>query len=532
MDVSALVKVQPAALTAFERAESHPNTIRFQVRNPDATWRSVSWRSFASQIANVASYLTSVGFQRGSVACVYGANSVEWAVAALAINAVGGVMVPIYPASTADQVSYIANHADASVMFVGGADLHARASSLPAHIRIIGLDDSVPGIVAWSSVIQDAAQAADWKPSLRTCNHDDICLMLYTSGTSGPPKAVPLSHNNVGSNAADWLRNHESLLAEGDRDVLWLPMSHIFGYGELCLGNTLGWCSYMVAPADALAVLPEVKPHIFMSVPAYWEKIARATHVATNEHNTTAAAFASVTGGCLRFGLSGGAGLQVDIKNSLRAAGLVVIEGYGLTETSPTLTLNHPTSYRFDSVGKPLPSVSIRLADDGEILAKGPNVFRGYFKDPVATEAAFTADGWFCTGDIGQWTDDGFLQIIDRKKDILVTAGGKNVPPVNIENHFVGDSLIDRVVVYGDGKPYLTAAVWLLTSSDQQQATLHVEQRIAAVNAQLAKYETIKRFWLATEPLTVEDGLLTSSLKLRRKAVYARYKTQFEALYT
>ena len=224
---------------------------------------------------------------------------------------------------------------------------------------------------------------------------------------------------------------------------------------------------------------------------------------------------------------------KVEIKELLHAAGVLIIEGYGLTETSPTLTLNLPGAFRFDTVGKTLPSVELKLAEDGEILAKGPNVFSGYFKDPGATAAAFTEDGWFCTGDVGRWTEDGFLQIIDRKKDILVNSGGKNIPPANIEAKFVDDPVIERVVVYGDARPYLVAAVWLRpdapTDLDERQRL--VAERVDDINKNLARYESIKRHFIAEMPLTVESGLLTSSLKLRRKAVYDRLRDRFEALY-
>jgi long-chain acyl-CoA synthetase len=247
-----------------------------------------------------------------------------------------------------------------------------------------------------------------------------------------------------------------------------------------------------------------------MSVPAYWEKLARAIVAGPGAHDegergveARKEALRRVTGGRLRFCLSGGAGLKVEIKQLLHACGVLVIEGYGLTETSPTLTLNRPDAFRFDTVGKPLPSVQLKLDDDGEILAKGENVFTGYFKDPAATAAAFTEDGWFRTGDVGRWTEDGFLQIIDRKKDILVTAGGKNIPPANIEAKFVDDPVIERVVVYGDARPYLVAAVWMRPDVPR---------------------DDISR-------LTVEDGTLTSSLKLRRKIIYDRLRDRFEALY-
>ena len=218
---------------------------------------------------------------------------------------------------------------------------------------------------------------------------------------------------------------------------------------------------------------------------------------------------------------------------------------YGLTEASPTLTLNRKDAYRFDSVGKVLPSVQLKLAEDGEILARGPSVFAGYHKDPEATAEAFTADGWLKTGDVGRFTADGFLQIIDRKKDILVTAGGKNVPPANIEARLKDDPLIAEAVVYGDGKRYLVAGLWLneaavqaeldrdrVPAAQRAEATTRlIQERVDRVNAQLASFETIKKFTVIDTPLTVEGGLVTQSLKVRRKAVYAAFKRQLEALY-
>jgi long-chain acyl-CoA synthetase len=276
---------------------------------------------------------------------------------------------------------------------------------------------------------------------------------------------------------------------------------------------------------------------VFFSVPAYWEKIARAMQAGPNTPTPEAArkeALKRVTGGRLAFCLSGGAGLKVEIKELLHSAGVLVIEGYGLTETSPTLTLNRADAFRFDTVGKVVPSVEVKLDVDGEILARGESVFGGYFKDPGATAAAFTEDGWFRTGDVGRFTEDGFLQIIDRKKDILVTAGGKNIPPANIEAKFVDDPVIERVVVYGDARPYLVAAVWvradaLAESPDDRQRA--VAARLEQINSELARYESIKRHFISELPLTVDNGLLTSSLKLRRKAVYERLRDRFEALY-
>jgi long-chain acyl-CoA synthetase len=306
-------------------------------------------------------------------------------------------------------------------------------------------------------------------------------------------------------------------------------MSHIFGFGEACLGNTLGWTSYLADPVTVLAKLPEVRPSVLMSVPSVWEKLAQGA-MREPSVESKVARLREATGGSLRFCLSGGAGLKREVKELFHAAGLLLVEGYGLTEASPTLTMNRPDAFRFDSVGKPFPSVEIVLAEDGEILARGPSIFGGYHKDPAASAEAFTADGWLKTGDVGRFTEDGFLQIVDRKKDILVTAGGKNVPPVNIEQRFADDPFLAHVVVYGDGKKFLVAGVWPNHAAIDAVTAL-VQRRIDEVNAKLASYESLKRFVLMDPPLSVEAGLLTPTLKVKRKKVYETYRSAFESLY-
>jgi long-chain acyl-CoA synthetase len=549
MDVSHLLDLQPAPRAVFDRLATHRHRVRFQVRHGDA-WQPVTWGQFATQIRGVARWLVEHDLEPGECIAIYAPNSVAWASAALGAQTAGAVFVPIYPASTAEQVAYILEHADIRFVFVAGKEPIARLeralARVPIKPAVVDLDGA-----AWpagapvsddasirAAAARDAAAPTLVDARLGALDLDQPAQMLYTSGTSGNPKGVPLTHRNVGKNGADWLACNAPLLAEGDRDLLWLPMSHIFGFGELCAGNLLGWETYLASPADVLDLLPAVAPQVFMSVPAYWEKIARAITAGPNAaldgergDDARAEALRRVTGGRLRFCLSGGAGLKVEIKQLLHRCGLLVIEGYGLTETSPTLTLNRPDAFRFDTVGKPLPSVELRLDDDGEILARGDNVFAGYFKDPDATAAAFTDDGWFRTGDIGRWTEDGFLQIVDRKKDILVTAGGKNIPPANIEARFADDPVIERVVVYGDSRPYLVAAVWVRPDIPHDERVRLAALRVDEINRELARYETIKRHFVADHPLTVEDGTLTSSLKLRRKIVYDRLRDRFEALY-
>ena len=549
MNVDALITgpIQPAPAAVFARLPAWRDRARFQIPRGDEL-DTVTWGEFGLAIRACAAFLAETSLAPGERAAVLAANSFEWAVAALAIQAAGGVLVPVVPSSTAEQIAYVVDHSDARVVFVGTgpAARWREVRALCAGVReVIALDPGGEGR-PWREVLARGAAldraAPGWlEESLAAIPLDRPGLMLYTSGTSGPPKGVPLSHANVGANARDWLRALADLLPEEGtgRDLLWLPMSHIFGLGELCLGNTLGFTSTLAAPGDALALLPRVRPDVFMSVPAYWDKLAAAAAAAPDRESRRRALLAA-TGGQLRFCLSGGAGLDRRVKEQFEGAGIVIIEGYGLTECAPTLTLNRPDGYRFDAVGRPLDSVELCLAADGEILARGPNVFAGYHKDPEATAAAFTADGWFKTGDLGRFTEDGFLQIVDRKKDILVTSGGKNVAPLNIELRFSGDPLFQHVVVYGDQHRYLVAGVWV----DRAAAAAElggepapdalrdlVQRRVDAVNGALASFETIKRFRLFDQPLTVEAGLLTASLKVRRKAVYQRFRLELEGLY-
>ena len=492
--------------------------------------------------------------------------------AALGIQAAGGVMVPIYASSTADQAGYVIEHGDAKVIFVDTPVLLGRLleawprlegvkrivlfsddldvgavldEKREAGVKVPNFEEVEKRVVTWSRVMAAGAARRKEEPETfrRTMNAvslDQPGVMLYTSGTSGRPKGVPLTHRNVGVNGSDWLRINAPLVEEGDVDLLWLPFSHIFGFGEACLGNTLGWTSYLSDPRAVVGDLPKVRPHVFMSVPSVWEKLSTTARADEDRIG----ALKNVTGGNLRFCLSGGAGLKREVKEHFHEAGLLITEGYGLTEASPTLTLNRPDAFRFDSVGKPLPSVELKLAEDGEILARGESIFGGYHKNPEATQEAFTPDGWLKTGDVGRWTDDGFLQIVDRKKDIFVTAGGKNVAPANIEIRFRDDPFISHLIVFGDGKKYLTAAVWLDATVVADQlgdvepgareaaARSLVQKRIDRVNAELARYETIKKFVIIEEPLTVEGGMLTPTLKPKRKKIIEAHHDALEALYS
>jgi long-chain acyl-CoA synthetase len=542
----------------------------------------VTWGECATRVERVASFLMDRGVDRDCKVAVLSETRLEWGIAGLAAGAARGVLVPVYPTLVGEPLAHILAHSDARVLFVENAEQLARVLlvwdqlgietlitfeplDLDGLARNAGLDPDpiVASAFSLAQVEQGGEQALARNPArvrerLSQITLDDVASLIYTSGTTGLPKGVLLSHRNVAVNGADWLALNGPLLRQGDLDVLWLPMSHIFGWGQFGLGNQLGFVTYFSTPTLALQHLADLAPHLFMSVPLYWQKLAGMARAVAPDAERQHAELRRLTGGRLRFCLSGGAGLEREVKEFFKAAGIMIIEGYGLTECSPTLTMNRIDDYDFSSVGKPYPSVRLKLAADGEILTKGEHVFLGYHKDPEATRSMFDQQGWLKTGDLGRFNEGGYLQIIGRKKEILVTAGGKNIPPENIERHFRDDPLIARLVVFGDGKKYLTA----LVDIDDQVARARlldaglgetsrggsaqmpamelrrhpklrewIEAHIKGVNRTLAPYETVKAFCVADEPLTVAAGMLTPSLKVRRNQVYQRYRQSLESLY-
>ena len=470
-------------------------------------------------------------------------------------------------------------------------------AELPALRHIVLMEGQPPhadpGIVSLQELITRGAAApphtAQLDERLRGLTPDHEATYVYTSGTTGPPKGVVQTHGNH----LFMVQSCGAIIAaqEGDVNLLFLPLAHSFARLEAFLGLYVGLTTAFAESIDALAEnMREVRPMLVFSVPRVYEKIYARVQTAGNSgaplkralfqwcvgvgrqvstlqqrrqpipaglrlrqrlaHQLVFKKLHQSVGGRLRYFVSGGAPLAQDITEFFHAAGMLILEGYGLTETCPALTANRYDQYKFGTVGTALPGVELRIAADGEIVARGPNIAKGYYKRPEATAEVFLEDGWFATGDIGEIDPEGFLRITDRKKDLLVTAGGKDIAPQNLENLLKADSYISQAMVYGDRRPYLTALLTLDLDETCRYARAHgiaadtapalaahpqihqlITARVAQINQQLAAYETIKKFIIAPTDFTPESGELTPTLKVKRKVVTQMYQEQLERLY-
>ena len=548
----------------FTKAAQWAHKPRFMIQENDQ-WKPILWSEYREKVELVACALNSLGIKPGNKVGIFSQNSLEWIYAGLGITTAQAVLVPIYHNSTPDMAGYIVNHGDLQLLFVQNLiifdSLISAGSKFPLLKYVVLIEgdskENRNGLKFFNldDLYHLGENHRDSHPHLieklvETTTEEMVAQMLYTSGTTGRPKGVPLTYGNLIASTNDWLAINGPLVWPDSVDLHWLPNAHIFGWGSLGLGNILGFTSYLTNPLEVLKLMPEIKPHLFMSVPAYFEKLYQLSVTSSESKNKQIETLQQLMGGRITFLLSGGAGLKREVKEFFLKAKMWITEGYGLTECSPTLTMNRRNDFNFDSVGKPYPCVNLKLAEDGEILARGPVIFQGYYKDPVATSEVFTEDGWFKTGDVGQWMDDGFLKIMGRKKDIIVTSGGKNIPPENIEMRFKDDPYIEHLVVYGDGKKYLVAVVtlgchvieswakengitfesWEELCSMSAVKTM-VQDSINRVNSKLSSFEMIKYFRVVPENFTPLNGLLTSSLKVKRKKVYQRYETILDGLY-
>ncbi len=594
------MEAQSISQMFFERAARRGDKPA-QLVKQGTTWQAISWLALSDIVRSIARGLLSLGVQAGDRIAILSDSRAEWVQCDLGILATAGITVPIYPSSTEEQSAYILQNSESIIAFVDTPaqleKIHRIRSQVPSLRQVILLyepqETSETSVLSLAHLMTRgtavAEQQAALEERLQQLSLDHEATYVYTSGTTGPPKGVVQTHGNH----LFMLRSIGSVVEaeEGDVHLLFLPLAHSFARLEAFLGLFMGLTTAFAENIDALAQnMQEVRPMFMFSVPRVYEKIyARVLAAGTSGSHLKQAIFRwsvevgrqvsalqqrhrpvptwlglqyklahrlvfgklhHTVGGRLRYFVSGGAPLAQDIAEFFHAAGLLILEGYGLTETCPALTTNRYDHYKFGTVGQALPEVELRIAPDGEILARGPNIAKGYYKRADATAEVFLDDGWFATGDIGELDAEGFLRITDRKKDLLVTAGGKNVAPQNIENLLKTDRYISQAMVYGDRRKYLTAVLTLdqdeITAyaheqgiSDTTMETLathpHIhklmEERVAHINQRLAAYETLKKFIIAPTDFTQESDELTPTFKVKRQVVTEKYQTRLDHLY-
>jgi long-chain acyl-CoA synthetase len=570
----------------------------------DGTWQTLTWREVGDVVREVALGLIALGRQKGDAVAVLSASRAEWAQADMAIFSAGCVTVPIYPTYPAELIAYVVNDSQARTLIVEDAGQLAKA--LEARPKMDGLEQIVvmtgyearqppEHLMTWETLRrlgrdQRAAHESTLADRVASTTPQDVATIVYTSGTTGPPKGVVQTHGN--HVAALHASGQATPVEEGWVHLLFLPLAHSFARLESFLGVHHGLVTAFAENIDKVGDnLREVRPHFICSVPRVFEKVyakilagVEAGSPAKRKifnwalgvgrevsrrqqarepipvglalkhrlaHRLVFSKLHAALGGRLQWAVSGGAPLSRDIAQFFHAAGILILEGYGLTETCPVLTFNRPDRFKFGSVGQALPGVELKIAEDGEILARGPNIAtRGYFKQPEATAEVFEPTGWFHTGDIGYVDAEGFLFITDRKKDLIVTAGGMNIAPQNIENLLKTDPFVSQAMVYGDRRPYPVALVTInpeeltkfareqgILATDAQVVVKHpkIVERVGRIveekNSQLQSYAKIKKFAVLPADFTQDGGELTPTLKVKRKVVTEKYRSVLEDLY-
>ena len=520
-------------------------------------------------ILAVASGLIEAGVAPGDCVILISENSLEWLYCDFGIQAAGAITVPIYPNSTPEMAAKIAENSNASYAIASNQKLASKLK-VGGSLKTVALMDRE--VAAWvgrgpTRTPEIAARVARVQP-------DDLCTIVYTSGTTGDPKGVELAHRNLVDISEAAVKVHP--ITDADSTLSFLPYAHVFErINDIFVGMVYGGQAWISRGADHLAAeLSEVQPTVMCSVPRMYEKMYAAVMARVREASPTrrrlfewsigvgrerfhskapgpwllarykvadrlvlAALRKRLTGGRLRFFISGGAGLAREIEEFFWSIGVPILNGWGMTETSSGVCSNTLLEHRFLTVGKPFPGVEIKIAGDGEILVKGPGNMLGYHKNPEAT-AEVLQDGWVHTGDIGELDGDGFLKITDRKKSLFKTAGGKYIAPLPLEHGLMRNPLVVRAVAIGEGKPYVTALVvpdWDEAKKqglDSAGVRASIQKTIDDVNSHLGRWETIKYFALLDHDFTEEAGELSLKLDVKRKAVADHYRDKIEAMYT
>jgi long-chain acyl-CoA synthetase len=523
-------------------------------------YHDVSWEQYCADVLAGAAALVDAGIQVGDRVGLLSENRVEWLMADLAILAAGGINVPPHAPLTARQVHFQLAETETRWLFVSNQEqlekIRQVQGELPKLAGVVVFDSGVatPEVRSWANFLQHGRRVLKGRiPELarrrERLGPDDLATIMYTSGTTGNPKGVMLTHGNLLSNAS---AVREAFLVAPDALMFsWLPYSHIYArtvdhYVSLLAGVTLCLAE---SPDTLIQNLEDVQPTQMTAVPRFYEKVLSA--VASPDRKKTARNLRNVFGPRIEVLLSGGAPLPRPVAEAYFAAGLLLLQGYGLTESSPVISFNRKTHNKIGTVGPPIPDVEVKIAEDGEVLTRGPLVMKGYWKNPRAT-AEVIRDGWLHTGDLGQLDPDGFLSITGRKKELLVLSNGKKVVPSYIEGLLTADECIDQAAVGGEGRNFLTALVvphWAnlhralrgqgtaLDHEPEAALAQHpavmslLERRIDAALSQVANCERVKKFAVLTRPFSVANHELTVSLKLRRDVVLAHHAAELEVLY-
>ncbi|MGH7903062.1 MAG: AMP-dependent synthetase/ligase [Candidatus Dormibacteraceae bacterium] len=541
-------------------------------------WREVSWADARRLTLNTAAQLVRAGVGAGDRVVIMSENCLEWVYCDLAIQSAGAVTVPIYATTAADTAQEIAADCGARLAIASdqaGAGLSRRG---PLE-RIVGIEEELPG---WGATEAQPADLAEVRRRLEALGPEDVATLVYTSGTTGRPKGVVLPQRCFADMAASSLEVFD--IGEDDVSLSFLPYAHILERMDgIVVGIAAGGSTYLSRGMSRLAEdLQEARPTIMVGVPRIYEKVYDLVHdrvrgkgalrravfrwaVAVGRRRAAArrpgpilsiqhsvaerlvlrGLHRRITGGRLRFFVSGGAPLSREVESFFWATGVRILQGWGLTETTSGATSNTETDHRFETVGKPLPGVGLRLAEDGEIMVRGPGIMTGYHGRPQET-AEVLEEGWLRTGDIGSLDADGFLTITDRKKDLIKTAGGKYVAPQPVESRLEDDRLILRAFLIGDQRPYVTALIvpdWEGLAGQEgitgdpsrlvgdERVRGLIQARVETVNRGRASFETIKYFTVLPEDFSEESGEVTPTLKVKRRVIVARHADEIEAMY-
>lgn len=539
---------------------SEPNSLleHFQLQadrlgEQPAVWRldregvpPLSWSGLRRLVWRTAASLRRLGVEPGDRVVHVSENRWEWIVTDLALLTAGAVHVPAHAPQSGAQIAYQARHTDARLLIFSNREQQQKlqGQSFPAGLKTLAYDTAQlndflhpqPWLeAAFGGAVREGE--AICRRTLDACRPDDVTTILYTSGTTGEPKGVMLSHRNLTSNAVAAHQVFEQQPA--DVRLSFLPLSHIFArtcdlYCTLIGGSQIGLAR---ARDTVLADAQQMKPTHLNGVPYFYDKLQQG--LTASGHADTPGALHAMLGGRIKFLCSGGAPLDVETYDFFAARDLPILQGYGLTETSPVISASTLQHHRSGASGKPLPGVEVRCAEDGELLTRGPHVMLGYYQDPQAT-AEMIRDGWLYTGDLAEIDGDGFVHITGRKKELIVTSSGKNVAPTLLEQHLQRSPLIEQAMVVGDNRSYLTAVLVV----DRQAVEAACGEPISSaaaetllqreVDTQLADcshHEQVRRFIIRDEPFSIEAGELTPKLSLRRNAVYERHREAIDGLY-